>query len=61
MELYKIHRTTQPLVSRTGAGRQGNTFSFRSREKNLLDFSSYRSRFCNSYQKSQAFTGSNDC
>jgi hypothetical protein len=33
------------LVSRTGAGRQGNIFSFRSREKNVLDFSSYRSGF----------------
>ena len=36
-------RHDQPLVSRTGAGRQGNIFSFRSREKNVLDFSSYRS------------------
>ena len=30
------------LASRTGAGRQGNIFSFPSREKNVLDFSSYR-------------------
>ena len=30
-------------VSRTGAGRHGNIFSFRSREKDVLDFSSYRS------------------
>jgi hypothetical protein len=37
------------LVSRTGAGRQGNIFSFRSREKNVLDFSSYRSGFFNSH------------
>ena len=29
--------------SRTGAGRQGNIFSFRSREKNVLDMPSYRS------------------
>src|SRR6266496_231214 len=43
MEPCKIRGTTQPLVSRTGAGRQGNIFSFRSREKNVLDFSSYRS------------------
>jgi hypothetical protein len=45
MEPCKIGGTTQPLVSRTGAGRQGNIFSFRSREKNVLDFSSYRSGF----------------
>ena len=45
MEPCKIRGTTQPLVSRTGAGRQGNIFSFRSREKNVLDFSSYRSGF----------------
>ena len=32
---------TPPLTH--GAGRQGNTFSFRSREKNVLDISSYRS------------------
>src|SRR5215467_4997148 len=31
--------------SRTGARRQGNTFSFQTREKNVLDFSSYRSGF----------------
>jgi hypothetical protein len=43
MEACKIRGTTQPLVSRTGAGRQENIFSFRSREKNVLDFSSYRS------------------
>src|SRR6266496_1821157 len=49
MEPCKIRGTTQPLVSRTGAGRQGNIFSFRSREKNVLDFSSYRSGFCDSY------------
>jgi hypothetical protein len=42
MEPCKIRGTTQPLVSRTGAGRQGNIFSFRSREKNVLDFCSYR-------------------
>jgi len=46
MEPCKIRGTTQPLVSRTGAGRQGTIFSFRSKEKNVLDFSSYRSRFC---------------
>jgi hypothetical protein len=40
MEPCKIRGTTQRLVSRTGAGRQGNIFSFRSREKNVLDFSS---------------------
>jgi hypothetical protein len=45
MEPCKIRGTTQPLVSRTGAGRQGNIFSFRSRKKNVLDFSSYRSGF----------------
>jgi len=42
MEPCQIRGTTQPLVSRTGAGRQGNIFSFRSREKNVLDFSSPR-------------------
>ena len=42
MELCKIRSTTQCLVSRTGAGRQGYIFSFQSREKNVLDFSSYR-------------------
>ena len=42
IEPCKIRGTTQPLVSRTGAGRQGNIFSFRSREKNVLDFSSPR-------------------
>jgi hypothetical protein len=49
MEPCKILSTTQPLVSRTGAGRQENIFSFRSRQKNVLDFSSYRSGFCNNY------------
>src|SRR6266702_169522 len=49
MEPCKIRGTTQPLVSRTGAGRQVNTFSFRSREKNVLDFSSYRSGFIANY------------
>jgi len=43
MEPYKIRGTTQRLVSRTGAGKRGNLFSFQSREKNVLDFSSYRS------------------
>jgi hypothetical protein len=43
IEPCKIRGTTPPLGSRTGAGRQGNIFSFRSREKNVLDFSSYRS------------------
>jgi hypothetical protein len=42
MELCKIRGTTQRLVSRTGAGRQENIFSFQSREKNVLDFCSYR-------------------
>ena len=46
MESSKIHRTTQaPFTHR--AGRQENIFSFRSREKNVLDFSSYRSGFFN--------------
>ena len=40
MEPCKIRGATQHLVSRTGAGRQGNIFSFQSREKNVLDFSS---------------------
>jgi hypothetical protein len=44
MEACKIRGTTQPLVSRTGAGRQENIFPFQSREKNVLDSSSYRSR-----------------
>ena len=35
--------TTQRLPSRIGAGRQGNIFSFQSREKNALDIPSYRS------------------
>jgi hypothetical protein len=43
MEPCKIHSTTQRRRSRTGAGRQGNTFSFQSREKNVLDMPSYRS------------------
>src|SRR6201981_1410699 len=34
--------TTQHGVSHTGAERQGNIFSFQSREKNVLDLSSYR-------------------
>jgi hypothetical protein len=42
MELCKIRGTTQRLVSRTGAGRQENIFSFQSREKNVLDFYSPR-------------------
>jgi hypothetical protein len=42
MEPRKIRGTTQRLVSRTGAGRQGHTFSFRSRENNVLDIPSYR-------------------
>src|SRR5262252_2529190 len=37
--------TARPRLSHRGAGRQGIIFSFRSREKNVLDFSSYRSRF----------------
>src|SRR5215471_3908129 len=40
MEARKIRGTNQPLVSRTGAERQGNICSFQSREKNVLDFSS---------------------
>ena len=61
MEPCKIRGTTQPLVSRTGAGRQGNIFSFRSREKNVLDFSSYRSGFINSrrFGNFAAFESSN--
>src|SRR4029077_9628726 len=35
----------RPPLSPTGAGRYVNIFSFRSREKNGLDFSSYRSGF----------------
>ena len=50
METCKIHGTTQPFVSRTGAGRQENIFSFQSREKNVLDFSSYRSGFYANYK-----------
>src|SRR6266852_4721059 len=46
IEPCKIRGTTQPLVSRTGAGRQGNIFSFRSREKNVLDFSSFFANDC---------------
>src|SRR6266704_498260 len=42
IEPCKIRGTTQPLVSRTGAGRQGNIFSFRSREKNVLDKNSFK-------------------
>ena len=38
-----------PRLTHRGAGRQGNIFSFRSREKNVLDFSSYRSGFFASY------------
>jgi hypothetical protein len=36
METCKIRGTTQTLVSRTGAGRQGNIFSLRSRGKMSL-------------------------
>jgi hypothetical protein len=50
MDPCKIHRTTHPLVHAQEAGRQGNIFSLRSREKNVLDFFSYRSRFFNNYR-----------
>src|SRR5215472_4302972 len=36
-------RKSKARTSRTGARRQGNLFSFQSREKNVLDISSYRS------------------
>jgi len=42
MHEMEARNPTQHLVSRTGAERQGNIFSFQSREKNVLDFSSYR-------------------
>jgi hypothetical protein len=45
MEACKIRGTTQRLVSRTGAGRQENIFPFQSREKNVLESSSYRPRY----------------
>jgi len=51
MESCKIRGSIQPLVSRTGTGRQGNIFSFQSREKNVLDFSSYRSGCFASWRK----------
>jgi len=38
----EARNTTQHVVSRTGAERQGHIFSFQSREKNVLDLSSYR-------------------
>jgi hypothetical protein len=40
MELHKIRGTSQPLPLRTGLEGKGNTFSFRSREKNVLDMPS---------------------
>ena len=43
MEPCKIRSTPQRLVPPTGARRQGNTFSFQQREKNVLAISSYRS------------------
>jgi hypothetical protein len=43
MEPSKIRGTAKPRTSRVGARRQGNLFSFQSREKNVLDISSYRS------------------
>src|SRR5580700_8885558 len=45
MEACKIRGTTQPLVSRTGAGKQENILPFQSREKNVLESSSYRPRY----------------
>jgi len=42
MEPHKIRGTTQRLVSRTGAGKQGNTSPSSRGEKNVLDISSYR-------------------
>jgi hypothetical protein len=42
MHEMQARNPTQHLVSRTGAERQGNIFSFQSREKNVLDLSSYR-------------------
>src|SRR6201984_1011187 len=43
MHEMEARNTTQHVVSHTGAERQGNIFSFQSREKNVLDLSSYRS------------------
>jgi hypothetical protein len=40
MEPCKIRGTAQRLLFRTGAGWQGNIFSFQSREKNVLDMPS---------------------
>ena len=40
MEPCNIRDTIQLFVPLIGARRQGNTFSFQSREKNVLDFSS---------------------
>ena len=42
MEPCKIREHPTPPLTH-GAGRQGNIFSFRSREKNVLDIPSYRS------------------
>src|ERR1700745_1375713 len=44
MHEMEARNTTQHVVSHTGAERQGNIFSFQSREKNVLDLSSYRPR-----------------
>ena len=49
MEPCKIRSTPQRLVPPTGARRQGNTFSFQQREKNVLAISSYRSAHFTSY------------
>jgi len=48
----EARNTTQHVVSRTGAERQGHIFSFQSREKNVLDLSSYRSGYFNNYPSS---------
>jgi len=61
MEACKIRGTTQRLVSRTGPRRQGNIFSFQSREKNVLDVSSYRPGVSTSVRFSFAFFRVNEC
>jgi hypothetical protein len=49
---------TPPL--RTGARRQGNIFSFQSRDKNVLDISSYRPGVSASVRFSFAFSADSE-
>jgi len=50
-----------PRLTHKGLESKGNTFSFQSREKNVLDFSSYRSGDSTSVRFSFAFLRVNEC